>query len=437
MAKSIVRSTPIPGPRSQALFARRQQAIPRGISNTVPIFAAHAHDALLTDVDGNVFIDFAGGIGTLNVGHTNAEVVRAAQEQAAKLTHTCFAIAMYEPYLELCETLNRITPGAYAKKTVLTNSGAEAVENAVKIARHATGREGVVVFEHGFHGRTLLTMSMTSKVKPYKFGFGPFAPEVYRLPFPYEYRRTAPNTAAAYRSELEEFFSAHVAAEKVACVVIEPVLGEGGFIPAPPAYLHILAELCRKHGIVLVADEVQTGFCRTGKMFASEHYGLEPDLITLAKSMGGGLPISAVTGRAELMDSAQPGGLGGTYVGNPVACAAALAAIAFMERTGLAERAAAIGRRVEARFAQLAERVPAVGDARGLGAMRALELVKDRGTKEPDKEKTAAVVQKAAQNGLLLVTAGTHGNILRTLMPLVITDEQLDEGLDVLEYALA
>ncbi|MEO8505636.1 MAG: 4-aminobutyrate--2-oxoglutarate transaminase, partial [Acidobacteriota bacterium] len=362
---------------------------------------------------------------------------RAAQAQMAKLTHTCFAIAMYEPYLELCEKLNQITPGSFAKKTVLTNSGAEAVENAVKIARHATGRSGVVVFEHGFHGRTLLTMSMTSKVKPYKLGFGPFAPEVYRLPFPYLYRRTAPNTAAAYELELEEFFSAHVAAEKVACVVIEPVLGEGGFIPAPAEYLAVLARICKENGILLVADEVQTGFCRTGKMFACEHYGLEPDLVILAKSMGGGLPISAVTGRAEIMDSSHPGGLGGTFVGNPVACAAALAAIDFMERTNLAARAAEIGRRVESRFAAFQQKFASIGDARGLGAMRALELVKDRDTKEPDKERTGALVQQAARNGLLLVTAGTHGNIVRTLMPLVISDSELDEGLEVLEHALA
>jgi 4-aminobutyrate aminotransferase/(S)-3-amino-2-methylpropionate transaminase len=436
MPKSIVRTTAIPGPRSQALFARRSAAIPRGVSNTVPIFAAQAHGALLTDVDGNVYIDFAGGIGTLNVGHTHDAVVEAAQRQIETLTHTCFAIAGYEPYVALCEKLNAIAPGPGAKKTVLGNSGAEAVENAVKIARHATGRQAVVVYEHGFHGRTLMTLTMTSKAKPYKLGFGPFMPEVYRLPYPYLYRRTTPATAAAYEAELREFFDTHVAAERVACVVIEPVLGEGGFIPAPADYLAVLARICRENGILLVADEVQTGFCRTGRMFASEHSGLEPDLVVTAKSLGGGLPISAVTGRAEVMDSAQPGGLGGTFVGNPVACAAALAAIEVMERDGLAARATAIGERVGARFAQFQESLPAVGDARGLGAMRALELVKDKVSKEFDKEKTLAVVRRAAELGVLLVTAGTHGNIVRTLMPLVISDEQLDEGLDVLEQAL-
>ena len=436
MTKSIVRTTAIPGPRSQALFARRTQAIPRGVSNTIPIFAERAHGALLTDVDGNVYIDFAGGIGTLNVGHTNDAVVEAAQRQMAALTHTCFAIAGYEPYVALCEKLNAIAPGIGPKKTVLGNSGAEAIENAVKIARHATGRQAIVVFEHAFHGRTLLTLTMTSKAKPYKVGFGPFMPEVYRLPFPYLYRRTAPASAAAYEAELAEFFDTHVAAERVACVVIEPVLGEGGFIPAPPEYLEVLARMCKANGILLVADEVQTGFCRTGKMFASEHTGFQPDLVVTAKSLGGGLPISAVTGRAEIMDSAQPGGLGGTFVGNPVACAAALAAIEYMETNDLAARAAEIGRKVGARFADFQARIPCVGDARGIGAMRALEIVKDKATKEWDKEKTLAIVRKAADLGVLLVTAGTHGNIVRTLMPLVITDEQLDEGLDVLEQAL-
>ena len=318
---------------------------------------------------------------------------------------------------------------------MLANSGAEALENAVKIARHATGREAVVVFEHAFHGRTLLTMSMTSKVRPYKFGFGPFAAEVYRMPFPYVYRGHYAGPAAA-AIELEEFFKTQVAAEKVACVVVELVLGEGGFIVAPPEWVSLLARFCREHGILLVVDEVQTGFGRTGKMFASEHYGLEPDLMTMAKSLGGGFPISAVTGRAEIMDSAQVGGLGGTYAGNPVACAAALAAVGVIERDRLPERAAAIGAEVERRFAGFFERFPFVGDARGLGAMRALELVKDRGSKEPDKDRTDRVIRKAYETGLLLVGAGTYGNVIRTLMPLVITDDELTEGLDVLEKAL-
>lgn len=435
MPNSIVLSTPIPGPRSLALGVRRAAAVPRGLSNLTPIFAASASGATVTDVDGNTFLDFAGGIGTMNVGHSNPAVVEAASAQLAKLTHTCFAVAMYEPYVELAETLNRITPGTFAKKTALFNSGAEAVENAVKIARHATGREAVVVFEHGFHGRTLLALTMTSKVKPYKFGFGPYAPEIYRMPFPYEYR-LGQREAPGYAEELAEFFSTHVDPARVACVVMELVLGEGGFIPAPPAFVAELAKTCREHGILFVADEVQTGFGRTGRMFASEHYGLEPDLVILAKSLAGGLPLSAVTGRAEVMDSAQVGGLGGTYAGNPVACAAALAAIGFVEQERLPERAAAIGRTVAARFAAWRERFPAIGDTRGVGAMQALELVKDRVTKEADKQRTVRVLKRAYETGLLLVAAGTHGNIVRTLMPLTIADDQLEEGLGVLERAL-
>ncbi|HEY2798143.1 MAG TPA: 4-aminobutyrate--2-oxoglutarate transaminase [Thermoanaerobaculia bacterium] len=435
MSTSIRLKTAIPGPRSQELAARRDRAVPRGIGHSTPVYAASASGALVTDVDGNVFLDFAGGIGTLNVGHTNPEVVRAAAQQLGKTTHTCFSVAPYESYVALAETLNRLTPGDFAKKTMLANSGAEALENAVKIARHATGREAVVVFEHAFHGRTLMTLSMTSKVRPYKFGFGPFAPEVYRLPFPYEYRGHYDGRAEA-AAALDEFFRTQVAAEKVACVVLELVLGEGGFVVAPQDYVDTLARVCREHGILLVIDEVQTGFGRTGRLFACEHYGLAPDLIAMAKSLGGGLPISAVTGRAEIMDSSQVGGLGGTYVGNPVSCAAALAAVDYIERNRLWERAEAIGRVVEQRFQCFLERFPFVGDARGLGAMRALELVRDKKSKEPDKERTDRVLRGACERGLLLVTAGTYGNVIRTLMPLVITDGELTEGLDVLEKAL-
>jgi 4-aminobutyrate aminotransferase/(S)-3-amino-2-methylpropionate transaminase len=435
MSSSIRLKTAIPGPRSQELAARRERAVPKGLGHSTPVYAASAHGALVTDVDGNVFLDFAGGIGTLNVGHTNPEVVRAATEQLARATHTCFSVAPYESYVALAEALNRLTPGDFAKKTMLANSGAEALENAVKIARHATNREAVVVFEHAFHGRTLMTLSMTSKVRPYKFGFGPFAPEVYRLPFPYEYRGHYDGRAEA-AAQLEEFFRTQVAAEKVACVVLELVLGEGGFIVAPRDYVDTLARVCREHGILLVIDEVQTGFGRTGRLFACEHYGLAPDLIATAKSLGGGLPISAVTGRAEVMDSAQVGGLGGTYTGNPVSCAASLAALEFLERNRLWERAEAIGRVVEQRFRCFLDRFPFVGDARGLGAMRALELVRDKKTKEPDKERTDRVLRGAYERGLLLVTAGTYGNVIRTLMPLVITDDELTEGLDVLEKAL-
>lgn len=435
MSRSIRLKTAIPGPRSLELAARRERAVARGIGHSTPLYADTASGALVTDVDGNVLIDFAGGIGALNVGHANPEVVRAASAQLQRLTHTCFSVAPYEAYVALAETLNRVTPGSFPKKTMLANSGAEALENAVKIARHATDREAVVVFEHAFHGRTLLTLSMTSKVHPYKFGFGPFAPEVYRLPFPYEYRGhyAGPSGTAV---ALEDFFRTQIAAEKVACVVLELVLGEGGFIVAPREYVDTLLRFCREHGILLVVDEVQSGFGRTGRMFACEHYGLEPDLITLAKSLGGGLPISAVTGRAALMDSAQVGGLGGTYAGNPVACATALAAIEFIERHRLPERAEHIGRIVEARFRRFLDRFPHVGDARGIGAMRALELVVDRAGKAPDKERTDRVIRAAYENGLILVSAGTYGNVIRTLMPLVIADEELTEGLDVLEKAL-
>ena len=436
--RAIELRTEVPGPRSRALMARRQAAIPAGIGHSSPVFVADASGALLHDVDGNTFIDFAGGIGTLNVGHAHPAVVEAARAQLGRFTHACFAVTAYESYVELAERLNRLVPGAFAKKTLFANSGVEAVENAVKIARRATGREAVLVFEHAFHGRTLLGMSMTSKVQPYKLGFGPFAPEIYRLPYPYLYRRPATLAAdeATFRREIEEFFATHVAAEKVACVVMELVLGEGGFVVAPPAYVKVLVELCRQHGILFVADEIQTGFGRTGRMWAMEHYGIEPDLTTIAKSMAGGLPLSAVTGRAELMDAAQVGGLGGPVVGNPVACAAALAVLDLYAEPAFLSRAAQLGARIEARLAGLAARHDCIGEVRGLGAMRALELVRDRATREPDKERTAATIRRACERGLLLLSAGTHGNVIRTLMPLVITDEQLEEGFEVLEKSL-
>ncbi len=433
---SIHLVTGIPGPRSRALMARRQAAVALGVGHATPVFAERGEGAVLVDVDGNHLLDFAGGIGTLNAGHCPAEVVAAIREQAGRLLHSCFSVAPYEGYVVLAERLNALAPGAFRKKTMLANSGAEAVENAVKIARRATGRDAVVVFEHAFHGRTLLGMSLTSKVKPYKLGFGPFAPEIYRLPFPYLYRREAPADANGFRVELENFFATEVAPERVACVVMELVLGEGGFIVAPPEYVSELAAFCGRHGILFVADEIQTGFGRTGKMLASEHYGLEPDLITLAKSLAAGLPLSAVVGRAEIMDAAQVGGLGGTYVGNPVACAAALAVLDLFESERLVERAAAIGRTVSARFTEFAARFDTVGEARGLGAMWALELVSDRTAKTPGKERTERVLRRALERGLLLLSAGTHGNVIRLLMPLVTTDEQLTEGLDVLESSL-
>jgi 4-aminobutyrate aminotransferase / (S)-3-amino-2-methylpropionate transaminase / 5-aminovalerate transaminase len=430
MSKFIHLKTTIPGPNSLALWKRREASVPTSIYHATPLFVEHAEGAILTDVDGNRFIDFAGGIGTMNVGHCNPAVVEAASAQLRKLTHSCFSVGMYESYVALAEKLNRITPGDYAKKTLFANSGAEGVENAVKIARHFTGRPAVVAFEHAFHGRTLLTMSLTSKVKPYKFGFGPFAPEIYRLPYPYDYR----NAGAV--ETLEEFFASHVAPENIACVVIELVLGEGGFVVAPQEYVKRLEALCKKYGILLVVDEVQTGFARTGKMFASEYYELQPDLIVMAKSIAGGMPLSAVTGKAEIMDHAQVGGLGGTFVGNPVSCAAALAAIEYIEQENLSTRAFAIGKIVRDHFLQAAETHQFIGDVRGLGAMMALEIVKDRKTKEPDKERTAEIVRRCYTNGLIVLTAGTHSNVIRTLMPLVISDEQLVEGLEVLKHAM-
>jgi len=428
--------TEIPGPRSRELLQRRNAILPSGIGYAVPIFVASARGARVTDVDGNVFLDFAGGIGTLNVGHSHPDVVAAASAQLAQFTHTCFTVAPYEVYVTLAERLAALTPGGFAKKVMLASSGAEAVENTVKIARRATGRGGVVVFEHAFHGRTLFALGMTSKSKPYKNGFGPYAGDVHRLPYPYAYRRESPLDEASIRAEIENFFATHIAPDQVACVVMELVTGEGGFIVAPPPYVRILTEFCRAHGILFVADEIQTGFGRTGRMFASEHYGIEPDLMIVAKSIAGGLPLSGIVGRAEVMDASQPGGLGGTYVGNPVACAAALAVLDVFERDRLVERGAALGARMAAFLDRLAARHPNVGESRGLGAMRAIELVKDKVGKEPHKDLAAAVVKRAYEAGLMLLSAGTQGNVLRLLTPLVASDEELDEGLAVLEQAL-
>jgi 4-aminobutyrate aminotransferase/(S)-3-amino-2-methylpropionate transaminase len=438
---AIELKTQVPGPKSRELMARREAAVPRGPYNATPIFVKEGRGAVLVDVDGNRLLDFAGGIGCLNVGHANEAVVRAATEQLGRLTHGCFHVTPYEGYVSVAERLNALTPGAFKKKTLFANSGAEAVENAVKIARAATGRPAVLAFEDGFHGRTLLALTLTSKVHPYKAGFGPFAPEVYRAPYAYCYRcpyaLAHPDCAVACVDAIEDLFKRYVAAEQVAAVIVEPVLGEGGFVVPPPDYLPRLRALTERHGILLVADEVQTGFGRTGKLFAVEHHGVVPDLLISAKSLAGGLPLSAVTGRADVMDAAGPGGLGGTFGGNPVSLAAAHAVLDQMEQGALFDAAARIGRRVSARAAGWKERFPVVGDVRGIGAMWALELVKDRATKEPAKDETSAVARRCYESGLVTITAGTYGNVLRTLMPLVIGDEALDEGLDVLERALA
>lgn len=432
--------TPIPGPNSQALMQRRQTAIPRGPYNSSPVFIAKAEGARLTDVDGNTFIDFAGGIGVMNLGHANARVTAAIAEQAAAFTHGCYHVTPYESYLALAEKLNAMTPGNFAKKTMLANSGAEAVENAIKIARYATGRSGVIAFEHAFHGRTLLGMSLTSKVKPYKYGFGPMATDIYRLPYPYEYRWLHDARPIDWASEYEkifaEFFASHVAADKIAAVIIEPVLGEGGFVPAPAAALEKIAEICQRHGIVFIADEVQTGFCRTGKFFAIEWTTVAPDIIVMAKSMAAGLPLSALTGRAELMDAPHEGGLGGTYGGNPVACRAALAALAEMERLDLNQRALEIGEITRDYFHRIAVESPFIGEVRGIGAMNAIELVQDKRSRVPYQDGAKRVQKRACQLGLISLTAGTYSNILRTLMPLSINDEHLTEGLMIMEKAI-
>jgi len=433
--------TEIPGPRSRALMERRLAAVPRGAYHATPVFVESARGALLVDVDGNCLLDFAGGIGCLNLGHTEPGVVAGAREQLGRLTHACFHVTPYESYVRLAERLNALVPGDFAKKTLFVNTGAEAVENAVKIARAATGRPAVLAFEDGFHGRTLLALSLTSKVQPYKAGFGPFAPEIYRAPYAYCYRCSYnlrhPECALACVDALEDYFRRYVAAEQVAAVVVEPVLGEGGFVAPPLDFLPRLRRLTQAHGILLIADEVQTGFGRTGRMWAVEHSGVVPDLLVSAKSIAGGLPLGAVSGRADLMDAAAPGGLGGTFGGNPVSLAAAHAVLDRLEGGELFARAEAIGRRMAPRAASWRERFSLLGDVRGVGAMWGIELVRDRGTREPARDETAAVARRCWQKGLVTITAGTFGNVIRTLMPLVATDAEIEEGLDVLENALA
>ena len=433
--------TEIPGPRSRALHDERLRWVSAGIADAAHgVFFDRAQGARLVDVDGNVFLDFAGGIGCLNAGHSAPRVIERVRAQAEKLQHGCFMVAPYASYVELARKLCDLVPISGDTKAALFNSGAEAVENAVKIARRATRRQAVLAFDPGFHGRTLLALSLTSKTTPYRDGFGPFAPEVYRFPVPDLLRRPAgTNPAQCVErgiSAFHRFLKSDVNPEAIACAIIEPVMGEGGFVVPPRAFLVELTRLCRQHGIVLVADEVQTGFGRTGTMFACEDNGLEPDLVCMAKSLSNGFPLSAVVGRAALMDAPQPGGLGGTFGGNPVACAAALGAIETLELDGLLGRARAIGATVEARFARLAERLPFIGEARGVGCMRALEIVVDRTSLEPDRKRTGHVLASAAQRGLLALSAGLYGNVIRTLMPLAITDAELEEGLAVLEACL-
>lgn len=427
--------------KSEELLRLREENVPRGVWSATPLFAAGAEGATIVDVEGRTYIDFAGGIGVANAGHCPPAVVKAIKDQAGKFVHTCFHVVMYEPYVLLAEKLNRLTPGSFRKKTAFFNSGAEAVENSIKIARYHTGRSGVICFENAFHGRTLLGMSLTSKVMPYKKGFGPFAPEIYRMHYAYCYRcpltLSYPDCGIACAEGIKEIFVNHVAPEQVAALIVEPVAGEGGFIVPPVEFLLRIREICREHGIVFISDEIQSGMGRTGRWYAMEHFGIEPDITLSAKSLGGGLPLSAVTGRAEIMDSVHTGGLGGTFGGNPVACRAALAVIETIEKERLLERGRRLGEKVRRAFSGFAERFEIVGDVRGLGPMTALELVRSREKKEPATEEAKELVRFSVENGLIIISCGPHSNVIRTLMPLTITDEQLDRGLEILERGLA
>jgi len=422
--------TELPGPRSRALAARRAGTVAAGVSSSLGVYVARAGGGVVEDVDGNSFIDLGSGIAVTSVGNAAPEVAAAVAAQAADFTHTCFMVGPYEEYVAVCEALARLTPGDHEKRSVLVSSGAEAVENAVKIARHATGRDAVVVFDHAYHGRTNLTMAMTAKAMPYKAGFGPFAGEVYRAPVSYPLRDPEGMTGEQAARRAIDVIDKQVGAGAVAAIVIEPILGEGGFIVPAPGFLPAIAAWAAEHGIVFVADEIQTGFARTGAMFASEHEGVVPDLVTTAKGIAGGLPLAAVTGRAELMDAVHPGGLGGTYGGNPVACAAALAAIDLYERLDLAARAREIETRVTARLEALRAEAPQIAQVRGRGAMLAVEITK-RGTLEPDAAETARIARECAARGVLVLTCGTYGNVLRFLPPLVIEDALLDDAFDV------
>ncbi|MFJ8781904.1 MULTISPECIES: 4-aminobutyrate--2-oxoglutarate transaminase [unclassified Streptomyces] len=429
----------IPGPRSRELLARQRSLVPAGVGATLPVFVEAAGGGVIVDVDGNSFIDFGSGIAVTTVGNSAPAVAERAAAQLRRFTHTCFLVNPYESYLDVCEKLNELAPIPGEKRTILVNSGAEAVENAVKIARAATGRPGIVVFDHAFHGRTLLTMSLTAKNKPYKQGFGPFAPEVHRAPMAYPYRwPTGPARCAEEAAyALADLLDRQVGAENVAAVLVEPIQGEGGFVVPAPGFLRSVANICRARGILLIVDEIQSGIARTGRMFACEHEGIQPDLITTAKGLAGGLPLGAVTGRAELMDAVAAGGLGGTFSGNPVACEAALGVFEEIEAHDLRERAREIGATMLEHLGELADTYAAIGDVRGRGAMIAIELVEPEGDRVPAPDLAARVARRCHENGLLVLTAGSYGNVLRFLPPLSISDALLEEGLAVLGEAIA
>ncbi|GGB14686.1 4-aminobutyrate aminotransferase GabT [Flexivirga endophytica] len=428
--------TPIPGPRSQALAERRSSVVAAGVSSTMPVYAARAAGGIIEDVDGNTLIDLGSGIAVTTVGSSDPRVVANVQQQVAEITHTCFMISPYEGYVAVAEKLAELTPGDHAKKSALFNSGAEAVENAVKIARYATGRQAVVAVDHAYHGRTNLTMALTAKAMPYKKGFGPFASDVYRVPTSYPFRDPEGMTGEEAAQRAITLAEKAVGADQIAAFIMEPIQGEGGFIVPAPGFLAAIAKWCTDNGIVFIADEVQSGFARTGEWFAVDHEGVVPDLVTTAKGIAGGLPLSAVTGRAELMDSVHPGGLGGTYGGNPVACAAALGAIETMEADGLLDRAKHIEELATGALRDIQAKTPAIGEIRGRGGMLAVEIVKP-GTKEPDAALTAAVAKRCHEQGVVILTCGTFGNVIRLLPPLVISDELLLEGLGVLADAFA
>ena len=434
--------TEIPGPKSQALVARREAAIAQGNAKLTPISVQSAQGACVTDVDGNTLLDFAGGIGMLAVGHCPPDIVSAIQAQAEQLIHLCSIVGSYESMVELCELLNQITPGGFPKKTTLSNSGAEAVEAAIKLARAYTGRDGIIVFEGAYHGRTNLTMAMTSKYALFKKGFGPFAPEIYRIPFPNVYRRPPEMSEEGYIEyacrQLDNALIAQVDPNFVAAIVIEPVQGEGGFLPTPSRFLERIRQICDEHGIVMIADEIQCGFGRTGKLFACEHYGIVPDLMTTGKSLGAGMPIAAVTGRAEIVDAAHPGGLGGTYSGNPLACVTAVEAIKLINNEAFLQRATTVGRHIRYHLEQLQRQFPdRIGDVRGLGPMLAMEIVQDAASKAPDMAATGAINTATLQRGLITIRAGLYSNCVRFLPPLNISDDEIDEAMSVLGTAVA
>lgn len=433
--------TTLPGPKSLAALERRKNLLPAGLAKSTDVVVESARGALVRDVDGNTLIDLAGGIGMINVGHCEEHVVEAIKKQAEKYIHTCSLVTTMEPYLDLAELLNGLTPGDFPKKTLLANSGSEAVENAVNIAKYYTKRNAVLCFEGAYHGRTLLTLSLTSKYSLFKKGFGSYVSDIYRIPAPNLYRKPDTLTEAEYIqsciAQLEQAFVAQVDPESLAAIIIEPIQGEGGFLPIPAAYLQKLREVCDKYGIVFIADEIQCGAGRTGKLFAIEHSAVVPDIVVSAKSIGAGMPISAITGKAQIMDAPHPGGVGGTYGGNPVACVAAIEALKILSSAAFLKRVNEVGDIIRDRLDKWKERYPAVGDVRGVGAMRLVEFVKDRGTKEPAPELTLTIIRDAVAHGLIMIRAGLYSNCIRLLPPIAITDEQLEEGLDVLEGAIA